>query len=197
MAIDITPVMTANVTGDYVASASSELVTELSSRLAYMAFDNISNLEDDEMNRWHSVASTDDPFPMWIQLKFPEQHYVTEFLVRNGTPVHMGIKDFTLQGSNDGVNFTTLGTYVGVEDIGAEKMYTVKNPDFYQYYRLNITSSYHTTNNGSTYYCIIDEIKFYEPILCWAKIDNAIRIIDDAYVKVDGVWRQATKMKPF
>lgn len=54
------------------------------------------------------------------------------------------IKDFKLQASNDGTNYTDLGTYEK-NDTDASQRFTVNNDDYYLYYRI-----YVLTNRGGS-----------------------------------------------
>ena len=151
--VDITPTMTSNTSPEgYVASASSEVSVP---RQAWCAFDSIEST-DEEADRWHAAAG----FPQWLMLKFPEAKTVTKFSIANCTTKHNGIDAFSLQGSNNGQTFDTLGTYNNPSDFGAVTEYTVENPGEYMYYRIYITSSHYA--NGSSKYAIIDQLRFYE-----------------------------------
>lgn len=146
---NITPVMTSNTKpSGYKASASSEITTP---RKAWCAFDNKSGVDQESM-RWHSAQG----MPQWIMLKLPKKYKVLGFTVKNACETHNGINSFSLQGSNDGTAFTTLGTYNNPSTLGVVTYYTVSVPGNYQYYRLYISSSHHAGN-----YAIIDEIKFF------------------------------------
>ena len=149
---DITPVMTANTTGEYTAFASSEVSTP---RQAWCAFDNISGT-DQEANRWHGAA---DDLPGYIGLIFPEPVAVESFTVKNASAPHYGINGFSIQGSNDGSTWKSMGSYSNPSGYGVESSYTVESPAPFTRWRLYITSTHHTSSGKS--YCIIDEIKFY------------------------------------
>lgn len=156
---NITPIMTANITGDYEAFASTEISEP---RMAWCAFDNITGT-DQEKDRWHSklMGSSSE----YIGMKFPGEVQVQSFSVKNAGNPHYGIKTFTLQGSIDGKTWSTYGTYTNPKDWGAETIYTVAEDvqQSRQYWRLNITDTHHVIG-GTSKYCIIDEIKFYSNI---------------------------------
>jgi hypothetical protein len=67
-------------------------------------------------------------------------------------------KDWQFQGSNDGINWTTLDTQSGQAFPYRIQMhsYTVANPGAYRWYRLNITS-----NNGDVTFTTLAEIGLY------------------------------------
>lgn len=184
---DITPTMTSNTTpSGYVASASSSVSTP---RQAWNAFDNLSSY-DEEVDRWHSAAGESQ----WIQMQFPEQHKVLYISIKNcGEPRHTGINAFTLQGSNNGTSFTNLGSYNNPEDSGTTTYYKVANPGKYKYYRLNISSSHMVISANK--YCVIDQIRFYEPYLEGAvKTDGTWKPFYEAKVKIDGEWKNITSL---
>lgn len=182
---NITPVMTSNTTPTgYVASASTEVSTP---RQAWCAFDSLS-APDQEIDRWHSGVGV----PQWIMLKFPEKHTVNYFSIKNCGDQHNGINAFTLQGSNDGSNFVDLGSYTNPKDFGITTYYEVTNKGSYQYYRLNISSTHHNLGTASSpsYYCIIDQINFYEKgISNFVKVDGVWREIISTKIKVNNVWK--------
>ena len=78
----------------------------------------------------------------------------------NCASVHTGINRFSLQGSNDGGVFDTLGTYTNPSGLGALTEYDVSTPGEYLYYRLYIESAHYIVN--SKYYAVIDQLRFYE-----------------------------------
>ena len=67
-------------------------------------------------------------------------------------------KDWQFQGSNDGVNWTTLDTQSGQAFANRfqQNSYTVASPGAYRWYRLNITS-----NNGDTSFTDLGEFGLY------------------------------------
>lgn len=183
--VDITPTMTSNTTpSGYVASASSEVTVP---RQAWCAFDGVS-APDQEIRRWHSGQN----LPVWLMLKFPDKHKVEAFSILNATDPHYGIGSFQLQGSNDGSNFTTLGTYSNPKGWGVTTIYEVANPGYYQYYRIYVTSTQHTAA-----YAIIDEVRFFEKggLPAFAKVGGAWVQADAVLVKSDGSWAPVTEAR--
>lgn len=92
--------------------------------------------------------------PQWIQYQFPVSNVICQYAVdpwdANAFPIRCPVT-WTLQGSNDELNWTALDTQTGVTDwqIGVTKTYPIITTIPYTYYRLNITQ-----NNGDTYTAI-------------------------------------------
>lgn len=154
---DITPTMTSDTTPEgYAASASSRADA---TRTAWHVFDKIS-APGELVGKWHSGAG----MPQWIMLQFPEAVSVSRFSITNaqddGTYHYTGITTFSLQGSNDGSQFDTLGEYTNQTGYGVTTSFDVESPAPYLYYRIYITGSSFVWS-GTTY-AVIDEITFYE-----------------------------------
>ena len=109
--------------------------------VASKAFDN-----DETTTRW---SSTDTAMPHWIKYNFGDG---IVWIIRKlrlkpwaGSPAQ--VKDFTLQGSNNDSNWTTI--YTGqAADNGNWQDFIFTNTIAYRYYLVNITTSYYqpTTN---------------------------------------------------
>lgn len=54
------------------------------------------------------------------------------------------VSKFELQGSNDGINWTNLGTYTNKTEKLEETNFEIANPDFYTYYKWNCGNGYVT-----------------------------------------------------
>jgi len=79
----------------------------------------------------------------------------------NGSDSSYMPKDFTIQGSLDNSNWTTLSTQTGQTfSAGETKTYSYTNKIKYRYIKLNITA-----NNQATNYIMIAEIEMFETIL--------------------------------
>lgn len=149
--IDITPLMqSATTPSGYEVTASSEN----GGRSGYKAFDGTHT----SSNIWHSNAN----MPQWVQMKFPRPCTVQMFSIQNPPADQYGaagIIDFELQGSINGLSYTTLGIYTNDPANDLVNGFTVQNPGKYQYYRIYVTSSGYKYNG--TPYCQISEIRFY------------------------------------
>lgn len=132
-AIALIPIMTSNTTPSGVVSA----ITADSNYPAYYAFDG----NDDTV--WWSTTYTNG----WIAYKFPSAKCVTKALLR---PTYDGggarVKNYKIQASNNGNNWTTL--YTGVCNNSSDaQIVTFTNANSYTYYRIFVVDSY-VANGG-------------------------------------------------
>lgn len=114
------PIMTSNTTPEGIASASSDAGP---GNEAFQAFDRNGGVE------WVAAAGA----PQWLQYEFVANTLITDYRL-----VVLGVSDWTLQGSSDGISFTVLDTQVGVLSGGA---FTLAAPGFYLFYRLDVSVS--------------------------------------------------------
>lgn len=154
---DITPVMTsANTPAGYAVTASSTH----SSYLPWYAFDSVASGSSDAWRVWHSSAG----MPQWIMLEFPEAVKVSAFSITNradfGDYDTKGILSFSLEGSNNGTSFTTLGTYTRTGDFSLTTIHLVGAPGEYRYYRIYVTQAGYVYSGSQ--YAVVEEIRFYE-----------------------------------
>ena len=95
----------------------------------------------------------------WLQYDLGHTETVQRYTVISSTDlIGRDPKDWQFQGSNDGVNWTTLDTQSGQAFPNRIQMhsYTIASPGAYRWYRLNITS-----NNGDTSFTTLSEIGLY------------------------------------
>jgi hypothetical protein len=135
--------MTSNTTPLGQASASSEYSA---SGAAWNAFD------PNSVNGWLTANTASG----WLQYRFVcEQLIVSYGIVPWSIDNFPGRtpKDWTLQGSPDGVHWTVLDRRVNQSWPAAyvRRLFTVANPGVYRFYRLNVTA-----NNGNSYLGIHD-----------------------------------------
>jgi hypothetical protein len=141
-----TPAMTSSSTpsGNVTSSAANVFS-------AVLAFDRSFS----QGSRW----STTFVNPSWIQYQFPTSKIIKAYKIfgysSGGAESPLS---WTLQGSNDGVNFTILDTQTNVSILtGSWTSNELANNTLYSYYRLNITA-----NSGGVNLSI-QEIEYYEP----------------------------------
>lgn len=154
---DITPVMTsANTPAGYAVTASS---THTISQ-PWMAFDGITSSTSNAWRVWHSQPGV----PQWIMLEFPEAVEVSAFSITNranfGDYDTKGILSFSLEGSNNGTSFVTLGTYTRAGDYALTTVHPVGTPGEYRYYRIYVTQCGYVYSGSQ--YAVVEEIRFYE-----------------------------------
>ena len=151
----IMPAMTDNTTvvdgKTYVASASEEFNTTTK---AYKPFDGTSSIGGTDC--WHTGTA----HPQWLQLQFPFKVILKKFTMKNRSANIEAPKDFILQGSDNGTDWTDLGNFVFSETqtAGVVKQFDVNYDytDGFTYYRWYIT----TTVNGA--HTVIAKIIFDE-----------------------------------
>ena len=97
----LVPTMSSNTQGGYTARASSEWD---SSYQAYMCFDNTDATEWAPLNGQPSN---------WVEIEMPEAKIASRIIVKTRSGSFYA-RSVTLQGSNDGVTYTTLGTISGI-----------------------------------------------------------------------------------
>lgn len=139
---NLIPVMTSNTTPSGRASASNEF----GSQPAALAFD---GQITDPTRAW---ATNPGFVTGWLAYEFPESIVVSAYsLVPQTSLVTRTPKDFTFEGSHDGVTWDVLDTRVGETGwINSEKrVYSFSNDVAYKHYRINISA-----NNGDSYLAI-------------------------------------------
>lgn len=133
----------------YVASASSN---NGASYLPWNAFASSGNM-------WVTANKT---ITGWLQIDLSEPKAVNYFEITATIPTNMSLssmpKDFTFEGSNDGVAFDILGSFADITGWvnSAAKQFSVINNTPYRYYRVNVTK-----NNGDTSFLAIRRLSLY------------------------------------
>lgn len=148
-----------------VAFASASYYTTPPSR----AFDGIVDIVD---NGWINNGGTTGYIAYQLGVASRVQTY-TVYPFSNGGSMDRNPKDWEFQGSNNGVDWTTLDTQVNQTawTFPLGNNYTFVNADTYSYYRLNFSA-----NNGNGYTAIA-ELAIYESISTasqWNSISNDI-----------------------
>ena len=136
------PKMTSNTSPSGEASASSEFDSTLNP--AWKAF----NGTCIDTNDGFSCNSSDG----WLQYKFVVPTVANKIMLMNrnytGSVKNGSVKEFKILGSNNGSEFTELGTFIHSSD---EKLYTnyynLNNNKAYLYYRLVGISTHHPSNS--------------------------------------------------
>ena len=127
----LNPIMTSNTAPSGVASASS-----VGSNAAWNAFDNTATTSN---TAWVSNGAA----PQWVQYQFTSSLIIRSYSILYASTVSGRPVNFNLQGSNDGISFTTLDTRTGFAFTnGQYNTLTITNPTTaYSYYRLNVTAT--------------------------------------------------------
>jgi len=137
----LNPVMTSNTTPSGVASASAGGTT------AWDAFDGNTSFD------WTPLTGPSQ----WIQYQFTSPLTIRSYSIFYRGGITGYATNFNLQGSNDGISFTTLDTRTGFAfTTGQYNTLTIAAPhSAYSYYRLNITA----VNTGNI---LLPELTFNE-----------------------------------
>lgn len=165
------PIMTSNISPSGIASASSVY----NKSVQYEAFKAFDNLNDS--NGW---ISYDNSYPQWLSYEFAEPIIISKYsiLCRIATPT-ASPKDWTFEGSNDGVTWYVLDTRVGFTDWVANifNEFSFENNKEYSKYRIKISS-----NNGYASYSAISEMKMYKEIApsqtFWESISTTLPTVE-------------------
>jgi hypothetical protein len=141
---NLIPAMTSATTPSGKVTASS--VYSLTP--IWKAFDgNKSYWDGTEYRAWGTGSTTG-----WIAYEFPTAKKISKYVIYYGTHDAGGYanginpKNWTFEGSNDGMNWTILDTQTDITNWtdGEEKSFIFNNSTLYKTYRLNITA-----NNGA------------------------------------------------
>ena len=140
-------------TTDRLTGGTASADTEYGAQVAALACD------DNASTYWES---TDSAFPHWWKYDFGAgvlwrigKLTLTCATISDG----IGIKNFTLQGSNDDSSYTVV--YTGVTtNISTIQTFSFVNNRLFRYYKLNVTDDWETGYN----YCNINEIQMFEMI---------------------------------
>lgn len=138
------PVMTSNSAPYGVASASATLGS--GNRQPYYAFDRLGRTTG-----WCNGRSNLNDY---IQYQFTNPINAKAFKIATGFDASK-VKTVVLSASNDGTNFTDLGTY-NLEDVYDVQEFSISNDNYYLYYRVTITARYVSTD-----YDWITTLQFY------------------------------------
>jgi hypothetical protein len=135
---DCVPLMTAGTTDGVTVTDSGNLGTGYE---GWRAFDNNNN------TRWGVTATSGVLSVTLAAAKIIAGYSIR---ARNDSYLIDSPKDWTLEGSHDGANWTVLDTQAGVTSwsMNERKEYTVSSPASYLYYRLNISSNQSGTDTS-------------------------------------------------
>ena len=143
------PAMTSDTTPSGVCSASS-VHSGYTEKKAYMAFDN----NKTEGNGWWSNASTNQ----YVQYDFGTAKHIYKFnIIPEYISSHLRVKNYKIQGSNNGSSFTDLFTGIFSSDSSQyqDHFNILTTNGSYRYYRCLVVDNY------STLSCAVCELQFY------------------------------------
>jgi hypothetical protein len=162
--IDKTPIMTSNTTpSPFVASASSIYDAPY---LPYKAFNNLIGTGDCWLSKGNST-------PQWILIDLSSNTKINKFRLTSRNYAHNSTitaspKNFKLQGSNDGLIFDDIKSFINQSDwtYNETREFILDDIYDYRYYRLYVVE-----NNGNTDYVAISklELHYKSPLLAQFK----------------------------
>jgi len=172
---DLVPTMTSNTAPSGVASASSVYSASFA---AWNAFDGSLVLN----NGWVTVSGTNTG---WLQYQFTSSKNIQRYTIqaRDSANPTASPKDWTLKGSNNGTDWTTLDTQTNQTDWAnlEKRTYSFTNNALYIYYRLDVSA-----NNGFVTYLAIGEVEFME------KTYEAYKAFSDSNADASACWITAS-----
>jgi hypothetical protein len=131
---DLIPPMTSNTVPSGVASASAE------GGVSEKAWNAMAN---DAGGSWQIYGATTG----WLRYDFPSPKTIEKYTVMgNNFVTARGPKDWTFEGSNDGINWTVLDTQTGITWVlvtqppNDTKEFTFSNTTAYSSYRINVSA---------------------------------------------------------
>lgn len=144
---NLIPVMTTNTSPSGAASASSIYNANYPAQQAFNGM-----YGEGTGQQWMSSIKTG-----WIDYKFEKAQKVEKYSIVSSNIATESPRDWTFEGSNDGVMYTILDTQKNHSWIAfEEKSFEIKNNHYYSHYRVNIT-----LNNGHALYCGLGELKMF------------------------------------
>ena len=148
--------MTSNTTPSPLVASASSIAS--SNNVAWKAF-NGSNSSTDPYDIWATAINTTNG---WLQLDFGLQKSFNAFKItsrawtNDNNYTTCSPETFTMQGSNDGINFIDISEVFNETSWGINetRVFPIKNTKNYRYYRLNVF----TVNGGP--YVFVAKLEF-------------------------------------
>jgi len=141
---------------DSPSGVASSSETEFTTFLAYKAFNKDTN--DILGNGWAVSTTTTS----WLQYKHTEKRILKSWRMRDSVSANQLPRLFTIEGSNDGLNWTAIDSTYTASDYTGNGTYlwgdlqsTSGNTTAYLYHRINITA-----NSGDGTYTQLSELEF-------------------------------------
>lgn len=107
------------------------------------------------------ISQTGQVTNQWLQRRLPSPIIVGRYNIIHTNAPERGPKNFSLQGSNDGTNFTVLDTRTNqtgwADRVREVRSFDIAVPAAYSYYRFFIAAI-----NGDTSYCILRQLELLQ-----------------------------------
>lgn len=171
------PVMTTDNAPSGVASASSYYNNAITH--PFCAFDNVFRPQNGNGGTgW--LSATGQSLPHWLQYQFASAKTIARYKLRPwfiDSGVNRCPTAWTLQGSNNGTDWTELDVRSGVTDWDwygnvVDHTYDIASPGSYLYYRLNMTA-----NNGDQY-TGVEELLLYSSSGASSSVTSDVLSVD-------------------
>lgn len=141
------------------------------------------------------------PFPHYLNIQLSTATLVTSYSFRSSTtPASLQFtpKSWTLQGSNDGINFTIIDTVVDEPDwvSGELRSYNIDTAGTYLHYRIVVTKNQLGTGAAGTTYVVISSFQLGAPVLGIVRVyaDDA-KVMQRYLVRSGEQWRLPSGFK--
>jgi hypothetical protein len=158
-------------TNDFISTASGYTTPEGTISASseynanYPAWKAFNDSNTDTYDAWITSSGT---VSGWLQIQLDTPQKMTKYSVTSrGVGTIAAPKDWTFEGSDDGVNWDVLDTISDETgwSAGERREYTIDNPSEYTYYRINISG-----NDGSSY-TAIDELEIFKSERFFTEVD--------------------------
>lgn len=151
--ISAIPKMTSNNTPSGIVTASSFASATYT---PYKAFDGLNSAISDVWQTGSGIVTG------WLAYEFPQPITIGKYSMEgNPTEISLGRqpRDWTFEGSNNGITWTVLDTQVGISDwqSNIKKEFIITNVGNYKHYRINVTLI-----NGGSNNVAIGEMEMFE-----------------------------------
>lgn len=198
---DSIPKMTSNTTpsGEVIFSSQYKSLP----RYAWKAFNN-TNIDTDDA--WLNDDGV-EPRKGWLGYDFKTPKVIQKYSITSqnavgeeSTAVKRCPKDWTFEGSNNGVDWTVLDTKTGITDwtMNTPKEFEFLNETGYMMYRINITA-----NNGDPYFVAIGEFEMFEASIApsnWTTVSPTLptstQFLEQGMDDLSVFNRQVTELEP-
>jgi hypothetical protein len=164
------------IPGVAMAAYTDNVIPTMTSNTASSGIASASGIWSDDYKPWKAFNGTNNPGEYWaasfrsvgwLQYDFQTEKVITAYAVTNqngGYYVEQSPKDWTFEGSNDGVIWTILDTrnnQTGWAN-SERRFYTFNNNNGYSKYRINVTTIVTAPNQSSNFTLTIGELEMME-----------------------------------
>lgn len=157
--------------GAYVVIAEWEIFEQIS----YDAWKALNHTNTDQYDCWQANATTG-----YLEYQFASAKTISNYAISsiNAADQTLSPKSWTLKGSNNGTDWTTLDTQTNITGWtqAQTRNFSFVNTTAYSYYKLDITE-----NNGHASYVTVGELSLGQADSFYVTADSSIVAKDDVY----------------